>query len=236
MLSISSINRETVSDSLGNFRVILNENIRYNSIHLAGASISYSWPLFNDSFYFNEGGSTLSFALSSGVYYTTTELATDLKTGLDAEGAEVYTVSISDNTGLITISATGAFEIEHSSFTVRDRAILGFDVSDTGSDTSHVSEYVVNLSPDSIIFIESNLNDNIHSHGVIAKYFPITNNNSPFEMITVGNMLTSANPHTIISRRGLANFSEGMVSIKLRDAYGNILTPQSNSHFVFTWI
>lgn len=63
----------------------------------------------NNKLDFDEGGSELTATLSSGTY-TLSELATELKTQLDAAGAATYTVSVSSD-DKITIAATSAFSL-----------------------------------------------------------------------------------------------------------------------------
>lgn len=54
------------------------------------------------------GGAELTATISSATY-TPTTLATEIKTQLDTEGADTYTVTFSENTGLWTIASDGAY-------------------------------------------------------------------------------------------------------------------------------
>lgn len=109
----------------------------------------------NNKINFTEGGSELTATITSGTY-TSTTLATEIKTQLDSiGGSNVYTVSKSETTGLWTISATGSFNLLNNTGTNQSTSCLklccGFANSDrtgaatyTGPNISiHTEEWVV---------------------------------------------------------------------------------------------
>src|SRR3990167_4311496 len=64
----------------------------------------------NNKLNFSEGGAELTATISTDEY-TLAEMATELKTQLDAAGALTYTVAADSDTNVFTISATGEFEL-----------------------------------------------------------------------------------------------------------------------------
>lgn len=90
----------------------------------------------NNKINFKEGGSELTATLSSATY-TLATLATEIKTQLDAAGANTYTVSVS-NDDKVTISADGSFSLlinEGTNKLTSILPILGFVVKPGFSDT-----------------------------------------------------------------------------------------------------
>lgn len=72
-------------------------------------SLAFDIDSTNNALIFNEGGSDLTATITSG-NYTLSSLAAEIKTQMDAAGANTYTVTVSaDNE--ITISATGSFKL-----------------------------------------------------------------------------------------------------------------------------
>lgn len=96
------------------------------------------------------GGSELTATLTTGSY-TATELAAEIKTALEAAGAETYTVSYSTSTGKWTIATGGSYlSLLWSTGTDTANALhsaIGFAVSDyTGSTTytgAHIAIHTV---------------------------------------------------------------------------------------------
>jgi hypothetical protein len=83
----------------------------------------------NNKINFTEGGSDLEATLSSGTY-TLVELATEIATQMSAEGANTYSVDVSDDDEL-TISANGGFSLVPRGTNILRQ--LGFYVSTTQS-------------------------------------------------------------------------------------------------------
>ena len=65
----------------------------------------------NEDIVFDEGGGALIATLTNNDYWPDA-LATEVKAQLDAAGGDTYTVSIDDDTGLVTISSTGTFSLD----------------------------------------------------------------------------------------------------------------------------
>lgn len=117
---------------------------------------------------FSEGGAEIVATLTNGVY-TAGNLCVEIKTQLDAGGAETYTVTHSTTTGFFTIAATGNFELLWSSGThaiaLTDcHVCLGFDpaADDTGAAT-YTSDVI--YFPATAFFIRGN---NFSSSAVIT--------------------------------------------------------------------
>jgi hypothetical protein len=94
----------------------------------------------NNMLPFSEGGPELTADLDPGLY-SMTQLMTAVKTALDAEGAEVYTVTFDRDTRLVTIAATGVFELllsSGASVGLSPFQLLGFTA---GVDLTGLSSY-----------------------------------------------------------------------------------------------
>ncbi len=87
---------------------------------------------------FDEGGGELTADIEFGSY-TPTELATEVKTAMDAAGTLVYTVTFNRSTRTYTISSTAAFDLLISSGASAVKAFskIGF----TGVDQTGASTY-----------------------------------------------------------------------------------------------
>jgi hypothetical protein len=94
----------------------------------------------NNKIDFSEGGGELTATITSGTY-TSTTLATEIKTQLDAEGALTYTVTKSETTGLWTISATGSFELLNNTGTNEATSTLKLACGYADSDRTSASTY-----------------------------------------------------------------------------------------------
>ncbi len=94
----------------------------------------------NDKIDFDEGGGELTATLVAGTF-TATTLQTEIKTRMDAAGADTYTVLWSKSTGKWTISSTGTFSLPIATGTNTATNVLklslGFANSDLTSASSH---------------------------------------------------------------------------------------------------
>ncbi len=93
---------------------------------------------------FDEGGGELSAELEVGSY-TLDQMRTQIKTAMDAVGADTYTISVDRQTRKITISSTGTFSLllgTGSQVGSSPFSILGFTTgTDTASAASHTSDF-----------------------------------------------------------------------------------------------
>ena len=115
-------------------------SIETYSLFYYGITVTSSNQLIN----FNEGGAELTATVAAGSY-THTELATAVKTALDAAGALTYTVTFNRSDRTYTIAATGTFALLVSSGTQIGTGIftlLGF----TGADLTGAATYTGNNS------------------------------------------------------------------------------------------
>lgn len=144
----------TASSSNSNFPVSnLNNPLRSKRWRSSGTFIV---DATNNKIDFKEsgGGAELHATITSGTY-TATTLATEIKTQLEVSGAETYTVSWSQTSGLWTIASAGAYLSILNNTGVNQavstlKVILGFPNTDktgavtyTGSEIAiHTSEYL----------------------------------------------------------------------------------------------
>ncbi len=188
---INSRDRTSGSASSSNFTYKLESTIEH--VHRIGVRrviLPFSYYVFtaiNNIITFDEGGGALTATITPG-NYTRSEIEAEIKTRLDAAGGDTYTVSISQNTYLLTIASTGTFELD---FTVANSANdpLGFTAAVLATAASHTSANAVNLNGPLALFIKSNelsggvrgrfVNQNIGSNVI----FDITVNVAPNEII-----------------------------------------------------
>ena len=165
-------------------RIIINSNEKTNGTYFLTDFVMnnslYNVNNNNNKIYFAEGGS-LTATLTNG-YYTRNDLASEIKTQMDATGAETYTVSYNNITGKYTFSATGNFNFEFATNTTNSsRKLLGFNEEDTVSNTQITSSNIVDLS--SYKFIYVNIKENKISQYYGKNYFSASlkiNDNSSF--------------------------------------------------------
>lgn len=101
-------------------------------------------------------GSELTATLTSGSY-TTSTLATEIKTQLESVGAETYTVSYSSSTGLWTISSTGTYlDLLNTTGTNQANSTLknslGFGNSDRTGSLSYTGSLIAIHTIESLVF------------------------------------------------------------------------------------
>ncbi len=114
----------------------------------------YAFTANNNIITFDEGGGALTATINPG-NYTRAEIETEIKTRMDTAGADTYTVNISQNTYLLTITSTGTFSLD---FTVANSAndLLGFGAAVFATAASHTGANAVNLTGPLSLFIRSN--------------------------------------------------------------------------------
>ncbi|MCH8836319.1 MAG: flagellin [Candidatus Marinimicrobia bacterium] len=96
----------------------------------------------NNKLVFNEGGGDLTATIDLTAYNATgrtgTDLAAALKTAMDAAGADTYTVTYTDSTGLFSIASDGVtLNLQWTDIVSNIGRVLGYNVStpDTGATT-----------------------------------------------------------------------------------------------------
>ena len=162
--------RKRTSGVSHNFTLEFRDSIKYaNKTSLQLVSIPVTYYNVKDGYNkinFNEGGPELIATLDSG-NYSIADLLVEIKAKMEAVGALTYTVTYSNITMKLTISASGSFELLYgtgSNPTDQLRTLLGYDAVDTGSATSHVSNDVVRLSNPRFIKIR------IREFGISGKF------------------------------------------------------------------
>jgi hypothetical protein len=156
-LIINSADRISTSTSTSNFSVKLDRTIDHvHKIGVRKVIFPFSYYVFtssNNIITFDEGIGDLTATITPG-NYTASELETEIKTRMDAAGVDTYTVTISDNTYLITILSTGLFALD---FTINNSAnnVLGFEAAYYGTAGSQNSPNAVNLNGPHMLFLKS---------------------------------------------------------------------------------
>lgn len=115
----------------------------------------------NQTFYFDDGGGTVSFDIDVS-QYAPSNLAVKVKDGMDGVGTQVYTVSFNAVTRLFTISAPGNFSLLPTTSLENAFNILGFTVDVSGnnsyeSDTITGKEYRPQFRLQNFIDFDNNL-------------------------------------------------------------------------------
>jgi hypothetical protein len=156
-LIINSADRISASTSTSNFSVKLDRTIDHvHKIGVRKVIFPFSYYVFtfsNNIIKFDEGGGILTAIITPG-NYTASELEIEIKNRMDTAGVDTYTITISDNTYLITISSTGTFSLD---FTVANSANdpLGFAATTYGTAGSQTSPNAVNLNGPHMLFLKS---------------------------------------------------------------------------------
>lgn len=103
----------------------------------------------NDSLSFKEGGITYSVTITAG-YYTPQDLASAIQVAMnEGDVGNTYSVSHTERTGLITISADGEFDLLLSNSTIAEE--IGFDTEDQTGATSYTGSGSVIGAPRDIV-------------------------------------------------------------------------------------
>lgn len=100
----------------------------------------YNVNSYNNKFYFYEA-TDLTAEIPSG-FYLLSELATELETQLNANGAFTYTVSANSITGMFTISANNPFQIRFGTYSESSaRLLFGFNAENSAVSASLDSDF-----------------------------------------------------------------------------------------------
>ena len=131
------------------FEGMVVKTMELNSVEIPNSI--YPFTSSNNVITFNEGGGDLTATITAGSY-SASQLATEIKTRMDAAGSDTYTITVNDNTKKMTIASTGTFTLKFS----EDNSPyyeLGFTNSDTSSAASHTGTNVVRLSGLDFIYL-----------------------------------------------------------------------------------
>lgn len=165
-INIDSRDRQISDDANNSFSWVAPENYHANFVRVKSVRIPRSFydvrTGVNDAIDFNEGGGELNGTLAAGIY-DATSFAAAVKTALDAAGAATYTVAVSDDTGLMTITpnagtfgllwTTGTNTATNASLMMGWRVSGGTQAADVAAAASVTSIYPVELNPDKEIFL-----------------------------------------------------------------------------------
>jgi hypothetical protein len=134
LLLVDSADR--VSGISTNFQIILNEGYRIRKVDLVSATIPnnlYNVTNQNNTFQFQDNAGPYNITIPIGIYDITT-FCSEVQTLMNAIGTQTYSVSYSNLTTLITISAASSFQLLLSTSTAYQ--LLGFLQSNfTGSNS-----------------------------------------------------------------------------------------------------
>lgn len=139
----------------------LDFSINANKCRIKQFLFPYSFYTVNDSnstIVFNEGGSNITATLTSGTY-NIDQLATEMKTRLDASSGlgRTYTVSYSLTTLKLTITCASSFTV-YWSLSLASK-LCGFSHVTSTSGTSHTGSYPVCLTVPYIHIFSNTLDD-----------------------------------------------------------------------------
>lgn len=114
----------------------------------------YNVTAGNNQVYFAESGMSATATLTLG-NYSASQLATELKTQMDAVGGQAYTVAYSDTTHKYTVSAAANFGFEFESFTSnRAHRLIGWDPVDDVEALSLTSDTAIDLTPFHMVYFD----------------------------------------------------------------------------------
>lgn len=190
---IKSRDRNSSSASSSDCTISMNKSYR-NVVAYKAKSLIFENGIYtfvsgkNNVIQVNEdggGGAGLISATIPEGSYNTTDLATAMKTALDAAGNFTYTITTDTATNKMTISSTGSFILLFSQSTTPWYE-LGFSNADTASSTSHTSSGIIHIEgPNQLYFNIVTLNTNYTSSSAQSATFVFDNNVDP------GNVLFS---------------------------------------------
>lgn len=183
LFEINSADR-TVGENSGtanNFTVALPGKYSLSKYRIVNAQIKHTWYNINSSNnkidFTEDGGAEINITIPPG-NYSTTSLATAIRTAMDAAGAKTYTVSLSSTNYKTTIAIDtggGTFDLlwntgANTAETIG--SILGFIVTaDSTASASYTSPNVFNLTGADKIYIKTNT--------FTTKYNGVSHTNDP---------------------------------------------------------
>jgi len=147
--------------------------------------------------------------------YNNTELQTLIQTGINNLISETSTVVFNNNTGKITISLSGGYEIQIHE-TPLSKYVLGFTDLQLSTSSSLVATNRYNLSHDTYITLCINNLNSKFNDGLTTFHVPVINN--PNDILTNFTKLTFEQSAKC-EARNLTN-----ITITVRDKYNNELT------------
>lgn len=187
----------------------------------------------NNTFVFAEGGGANIVSTLTVQNYTGSELATELQTVLNADGALTYVVAYDSQTGKLTVAPTSStvqFKTTHASFTAG--FVLGFDTtSDTVDASSITTSYPVRL--DGSMYVD------IEMAGASTKSITSKNTSSPFVRIPLtssfGSIISYENTDISDNLLPIDASSLSNLRLRLRDDTGAnwVLPNTAYCSFVF---
>ncbi len=150
--------------------------------------------------------------------YSAASLATEIKTQLDAEGGQVYTVTYSSVTNAYTISAPGTFSL---AFDVAGSPCyeLGFAAEATPQGTTTTSSSSVNLAPPGYLFLS------IEGLGLpTVKVASLQPGSGNFPLVMTGSSYTVSTfgSETSYSVDLVHSGNSGNLRVRLTDAQGRL--------------
>lgn len=219
-LYIESSKRSSGTSS--DFKVKMKRNVSKGDCYeLAYAHIPitcYTIDGINNTFVFNEGGSNLTATLLQG-YYTNSTILTELQARMNAVGALTYTVSFSNLTQKITISATGPFSIRMSGI----NSPLGF-TADTPSAASHSATSLLSL--DRLDALHIDINEVIEIEGSnFGTTFVIPNDVNTLQVL-------EHSPETKFHQRITFTNDTNLFSIRIKDSNNQTINLQGVEWFM----
>jgi hypothetical protein len=123
---------------------------------------------------FDEGSGPLVATLNPGDY-TLTTFALEVKRAMDLVGTLTYTVSVNRNTRILTISATGTFDLLTSTGVSSGTAVWGLLGFTTTADKTGASSYVGELPSGSVYRPQAVLRDYIGKEDNLEKLDAVVN-------------------------------------------------------------
>lgn len=224
MLHINSYDRETNSQSSSDFIINFQNGLKICNLDLESCyipNVMYNVNSNNNTLIFTEAAGDLTCTLTNGSY-TITQLRTELKTQLDAAGLETYTITYSNITNFLTITATGVFELKFALTGNLIYKLLGFSNLNTTSVNTHTGGNSVDLSYTNYIKLKiygiySNVKTSSHQDCT----FIIPNN-----ALSKGQFIEYHNlkDNTKISNFTSTNKNVYFLHIKLYDEYDNLVS------------
>lgn len=150
VLSSKDLSEGTTHDGIITLLQPLEGSYRLSEVVLMNTI--YSVNSKNDQIYFVEGGAPFVGSLTNGTY-TSTELALEIKSAMEAVGGVTYTIVYNQNTHTYDFDGTANFGFTFSSFgTNTARFLLGKDNVDDVEGLSQESEGCIDLNPHKIIY------------------------------------------------------------------------------------
>jgi hypothetical protein len=185
-LVINSADRNNVLDPTSDFKIDLPYKLQgiYQMFNIIFPNSMYNVDSTNSTIYFNDGTANRTCNLPEG-FYSTSDITAAIKTAMEGVSTTTFTVTLDSATQKLSIAGSTPFSLTFGTHTTNSIAsTIGYKNVDTNTASSHVADYIIDLSyPRMLLFTINGRKNVVTTKGIDATMAVAINANST-EFIT----------------------------------------------------